>query len=87
MSLKRLHKDAKSKADRMLNALGFELFLEDSDTVIYTLKYENGVDNLLFYKDSQFYDYVSETESSMTVKLHLAIHEKLKELGNLEKWG
>lgn len=87
MSLKRLHKDAKSKADRMLNALGFELFLEDSDTVIYTLKYENGVDNLLFYKDSQFYDYVSETESSMTVKLHLAIHEKLKELGNLENWG
>lgn len=74
-----------SKADKMFKELGFEKTIWGSEKTL-SIRYEsNNKGAIIFVPFSKVVYGIEDFESKeITVKEHLAIHEKMKELGWLD---
>ena len=72
-----------SKADKMFKKLGYELFVDKNDFKIYR-HCEVNLDISFELNFKQFLKLWNDRMSPITVDEHLAIHEKMKELGWLD---
>lgn len=66
-------------AKEMFKDISYELTREDKDVLIYTHSIFRG-DYIVFCKYGEQY-FISEDITTFTPKLHLAIHQQLKERG------